>query len=194
MAATTEPMVENDIERVQVSSAAASARPGRPTPTGTNCATLEGYIARASTTPPPPRTEGQPQRRGSLPAYCRRSFWPPFAQPSPYPDRGRRAVACAWTRAMSRRSLPHLSTASRIGELVLNAIRSGDPRERRQLTLRARQQPVAQQPYLKYGFGPARARAITPITTRCADYVTGRSIRPRTRIGCPRAQLFDRQR
>src|SRR3954462_1296609 len=64
-----EPMVENDIERVQE-----IERRSFSTPWSANTyrhelrhpSTSRYIVARASPTPPPPRHEGQPQRRGLL--------------------------------------------------------------------------------------------------------------------------------
>src|SRR5262249_14114272 len=158
-------MVENDIERVQE-----IERRSFSTPWSANTYRHElrhpsnsRYVAaRASTTPPPPRNEGAPLRRGLLASLLPSLFGPPPPhQPSPYPivgygglwlsvDEGH-VTAIAVTPEYRGRG---------IGELVLNGlVDQALALNADMLTLEVRvSNLVAQQLYLKYGFRPAGTR------------------------------------
>ena len=155
-----EPMVENDIERVQE-----IERRSFSTPWSANTYRHElrhpsnsrYIVARASTTPPPPRHEGQPARRGllaqSATVAVRRT--PPATIPALTRSSATAGCGSAWTKG-------HITTIAvapeyrgrGIGELALNGlIDQAMALNADMLTLEVRvSNLVAQQLYLKYGF------------------------------------------
>ena len=160
-----EPMVETDIERVQE-----IERRSFSTPWSANTYRHElrhpsnsrYIVARASTTPPPPRNEGQPQRRGLLASLLPSLFGPPpTPQPSPYPIVGYGGL---WL-SVDEVHVTAIAVAPEyrgrgIGELVLNGlVDQAIALNADMLTLEVRvSNLVAQQLYLKYGFRPAGTR------------------------------------
>ena len=160
-----EPMAENDIERVQE-----IERRSFTTTWSANTyrhelrhpANSRYIVARASATPPPPRNESQPARRGLLSQLLPSLFGaPPPVHTSPYPIVGYGGL---WLSVDEG----HITTIAvvpeyrgrGIGELVLNGlIDQAMALNADMLTLEVRvSNLVAQQLYLKYGFKPAGTR------------------------------------
>jgi ribosomal-protein-alanine N-acetyltransferase len=160
-----EPMVEDDIDQVQQ-----IERHSFSTPWSANTYRHElrstsnsrYIVARASPTPPPPRGEGQPARRGLLAALLPTLFGSgPRAAKSPYPVVGYGGL---WLNVDEG----HVTTIAvapeyrgrGIGELVLNGlIDQALALNTDMLTLEVRvSNVVAQQLYLKYGFRPSGTR------------------------------------
>jgi ribosomal-protein-alanine N-acetyltransferase len=160
-----EPMVEGDIERVQE-----IERRSFSTPWSANTYRHElrhpsnsrYIVARASHTPPPPRNEGQPPRRGLLASLLPSLFGPaPTPAPSPYPIVGYGGL---WL-SVDEGHITTIAVAPEyrgrgIGELALNGlIDQAISLNADMLTLEVRvSNLVAQQLYLKYGFRPAGTR------------------------------------
>lgn len=160
-----EPMVEGDIERVQE-----IERRSFTTTWSANTyrhelrhpANSRYIVARASTTPPPPRYEGQPQRRGLLANLLPALFGSPQPAPSsPYPIVGYGGL---WL-SVDEGHITTIAVAPEyrgrgIGELALNGlIDQAMALNADMLTLEVRvSNVVAQQLYLKYGFKPAGTR------------------------------------
>ena len=160
-----EPMVENDIEQVQ----AIERRSFTTTWSATTYrhelrhpANSRYIVARASTTPPPPRNAGQPARRGLLANLLPALFGsPPTIPISPYPIVGYGGL---WL-SVDEGHITTIAVAPEhrgrgIGELALNGlIDQGLALNADMLTLEVRvSNLVAQQLYLKYGFKPAGTR------------------------------------
>jgi ribosomal-protein-alanine N-acetyltransferase len=157
-------MTENDIERVQE-----IERRSFTTTWSANTyrhelrhpANSRYIVARASTTPPPPRHNGQPSRRGIL-ANLLPSIFGATPQPaSPYPIVGYGGL---WL-SVDEGHITTIAVAPEyrgrgIGELALNGlIDQGMALNADMLTLEVRvSNVVAQQLYLKYGFKPAGTR------------------------------------
>jgi ribosomal-protein-alanine N-acetyltransferase len=160
-----EPMVENDIEQVQ-----AIERRSFTTAWSANTYRHElrhpsnsrYIVARASTTPPPPRNTGQPARRGLLASLFPSVFGSPASpNPSPHPIVGYGGL---WL-SVDEGHITTIAVAPEyrgrgIGELILNGlIDQGMALNADMLTLEVRvSNLVAQQLYLKYGFKPAGTR------------------------------------
>ena len=160
-----EPMVEGDIEQVQ-----GIERRSFSTPWSANTyrhelrnASNSRYIvARAAATPPPPRGEGQPLRRGLLASLLPGLFSPPpSAVASPYPVVGYGGL---WL-SVDEGHITTIAVAPEyrgrgIGELVLNGlIDQALALNADMLTLEVRvSNVIAQQLYLKYGFQPSGTR------------------------------------
>ncbi len=159
-----EPMVENDIERVQEIERRSFSTPWSANTYRHELRHLSNsryIVARASTTPPPPRNEGQPQRRGLLASLLPSLFGSPPPQPSPYPIVGYSGL---WL-SVDEGHVTAIAVAPEyrgrgIGELVLNGlIDQAISLNADMLTLEVRiSNLVAQQMYLKYGFRPAGTR------------------------------------
>lgn len=119
-------------------------------------------VARASTTPPPPRNAGQPSRRGLLANLFPSLFGgAPAPATSPYPIVGYGGL---WL-SVDEGHITTLAVSPEyrgrgIGELVLNGlIDQAMELDADMLTLEVRvSNLVAQQLYLKYGFKPAGTR------------------------------------
>ena len=160
-----EPMAENDIERVQE-----IERRSFTTTWSANTyrhelrhpANSRYIVARASSTPPPPRNASQPTRRGLLAQLLPSLFGAPVpAQTSPFAIVGYGGL---WLSVDEG----HITTIAvvpeyrgrGIGELVLNGlIDQAMVLNADMLTLEVRvSNLVAQQLYLKYGFKPAGTR------------------------------------
>src|SRR5689334_5936014 len=158
-------MVESDIERVQE-----IERRSFSTPWSANTYRHElrhpsnsrYIVARASTTPPPPRNQAQPQRRGLLANLLPGIFGgAPGSSPSPYPIVGYGGL---WL-SVDEGHITTIAVAPEyrgrgIGELALNGlIDQALALNADMLTLEVRvTNVVAQQLYLKYGFKPAGTR------------------------------------
>src|SRR4051812_26883259 len=157
-------MAENDIERVQE-----IERRSFTTTWSANTyrhelrhpANSRYIVARASTTPPPPRHSGQSSRRGLL-ANLLPSIFGTTPQPaSPYPIVGYGGL---WL-SVDEGHVTAIAVAPEyrgrgIGELVLNGlVDQAISLNADMLTLEVRvSNLVAQQLYLKYGFRPAGTR------------------------------------
>lgn len=157
-----EPMVESDIEQVQ-----AVERQSFSTPWSANTYRNElrnpsnsrYIVARASTTPPPPRNEGQ--RKGLFSGVLSALFGNQPEAPSPYPIVGYGGLWLSIDEG-------HVTTIAvgkdyrgkGIGELLLNGlVDQGMAMNADILTLEVRiTNVVAQQLYLKYGFRPFGTR------------------------------------
>ena len=200
-----EPMVENDIERVQE-----IERRSFSTPWSANTYRHElrhpsnsrYIVARASTTPPPPRNEGAPQRRGLLASLLPSLFGPaPAPPPSPYPIVGYGGL---WL-SVDEGHITAIAVAPEyrgrgIGELVLNGlVDQAIALNADMLTLEVRvSNLVAQQLYLKYGFRPAgtRPRYYTDNSEDALIMWTESIHTPvyQERLGKLRGRLFERLR
>lgn len=160
-----EPMAEADIERVQVIERGSFSTPWSANTYRSelrNPSSSRYIVARASPTPPPPRTEANVQRRGLLSSMLSAIFGAqPSPQPSPYQIVGYGGL---WL-SVDEGHITTIAVAPEfrgrgIGELLLNGLidqalaMSADL-----LTLEVRvSNVVAQQLYLKYGFRPFGTR------------------------------------
>jgi [ribosomal protein S18]-alanine N-acetyltransferase len=160
-----EPMVEDDIEPVQQ-----IERRSFSTPWSANTYRHELHhpsnsryiVARTSPTPPPPRSDTQPPRRGLLATLLPSLFGGmPTASPSPYPIVGYGGL---WL-SVDEGHITTIAVAPEyrgrgIGELILNGlIDQALALNADMLTLEVRvSNLVAQQLYLKYGFRPSGTR------------------------------------
>jgi ribosomal-protein-alanine N-acetyltransferase len=160
-----EPMIEADIDRVQE-----IERRSFSTPWSANTYRHElrhpsnsrYIVARASTTPPPPRNQAQPSRRGLLANLLPGIFGgAPGPAPSPYPIVGYGGL---WL-SVDEGHITTIAVAPEyrgrgIGELALNGlIDQALALNADMLTLEVRvSNLVAQQLYLKYGFRPSGTR------------------------------------
>lgn len=160
-----EPMVEDDIERVQQIERRSFSTPWSASTYRhelRNASNSRYIVARASPTPPPPRGEARTSRRGLLASVLPALFGAaPTPAASPYPIVGYGGL---WLSVDEG----HITTIAvtpeyrgrGIGELVLNglidqALAIGAD----MLTLEVRvSNIVAQQLYLKYGFHPSGTR------------------------------------
>lgn len=160
-----EPMLESDIEQVQQIERRSFSTPWSANTYRhelRNAANSRYIVARTAPTPPPPRGESQPSRRGLLASLLPALFGPPPAAPtSPYPVVGYGGL---WL-SVDEGHITTIAVAPEyrgrgIGELALNGlIDQALALNADMLTLEVRvTNVVAQQLYLKYGFHPSGTR------------------------------------
>jgi ribosomal-protein-alanine N-acetyltransferase len=160
-----EPMVEGDIEQVQAIERRSFSTPWSASTYRHELRSTSNsryIVARASSTPPPPRDEGQTTRRGLLASLLPILFGAaPSRMSSPYPVVGYGGL---WL-SVDEGHITTIAVAPEyrgrgIGELLLNGlIDQALALNADMLTLEVRvSNVVAQQLYLKYGFHPSGKR------------------------------------